>query len=370
MTTAAEMYEMLAENRRLRSACRRSLSGHPKRSMTDWLSLLAEMPGTREVPDVYGQGGPVDDLQVRVADLLGKPAARFVIKGVIAQQAVLRAWTERSGRSAVAVHPRSHVDMDEMGAYERLHPLRPIRLGGHAPFTVADLEAVGEPLGAVTMELPLRRAGYLLPEWSELVDVSQWCRDRGVPLHIDGARLWESAPYYGKSLAELAALADSVYVSFYKGLGGLAGCALAGGEDILSAAGPWLERHGSNVFAVFPYALAALHGLDTQLPRMGEYRDRAQSLAAALGAVPGVVVGSTQTNSFALFLPGHPDALRRAHRDLAKARDVWLFGNFESTPVPDLVKVEVQVGESTGAVTDQEAADLVGELVSLAAALD
>ena len=63
----------------------------------------------------------------------------------------------------------------------------------------------------------------------------QACRERGVPLHLDGARIWESAPHLGHSVAEIAALADSVYVSFYKGLGGLAGAAVAGPEDEVGA---------------------------------------------------------------------------------------------------------------------------------------
>jgi len=46
----------------------------------------------------------------------------------------------------------------------------------------------------VTVELPLRFAELLLPDWDALVAISRWCRDRGIPLHLDGARLWKSAP--------------------------------------------------------------------------------------------------------------------------------------------------------------------------------
>lgn len=99
-------------------------------------------PEADDEPDVYGVGGPNAVLQHRVAELLGKPAARFVIKGVIAQQAALRSWCERSGRYAVALHPATHIAADEDGAFE---------------------------------QLPLRRAGFRLPPWPELVDVSEWC---------------------------------------------------------------------------------------------------------------------------------------------------------------------------------------------------
>ena len=88
-------------------------------------------------------------------------------------------------------------------------------------------------------ELPLRDAGYLLPSWEELSELSQACRDRGVPLHLDGARLWESQPHLGAGLAEIAALSETVYVSFYKGLGGLAGAAVAGPVEVVSAARQW-----------------------------------------------------------------------------------------------------------------------------------
>jgi threonine aldolase len=82
-------------------------------------------------------------------------AGRFVVKGVIAQQCALRVHCDRRRLRTVAIHPRSHVDLDEESAYERLHRLVPIRLGtDDAPFTVADLEQVTEPLGAVVVELP------------------------------------------------------------------------------------------------------------------------------------------------------------------------------------------------------------------------
>ena len=332
--------------------------------MRSWLTRLAAMAEADGQPDIYGAGGPVQSLEHRVADLLGKPAARFVIKGVIAQQAALRAWTDDQRVSTVALHPLSHLDLDELNAVERLHPIRAIRLGQTRPFGVAELEAVGEAIGVVTVELPLRRGGFALLEWDELLAVSAWCRAQHVPLHIDGARLWESAPYYGRSLAELAALGDSVYVSFYKGLGGLAGCALAGPEDFLARAAPWLTRHGANIFAAFPYALSAIAGLDRHLPRMADYHDRAVSLAAALANLPGVRVTEPQTNGFALYLPGDHEAIDAAHLRLAERTGVWLFNTVARTPVPGLSMAEVSVGDATESVPDDEAARLLTELLA------
>ncbi len=216
------------------------------------------------------------------------------------------------------------------------------------------------------MELPLRNAGFALPDWDDLVAVSHWCRGHGVPLHFDGARLWESAPYYGRPLDEIADLADSLYVSFYKGLNGLAGCALVGSEDFLARATPWLTRHGANVYANYPYALSAIDGLNRYLPRMAAYRDRAESLAHAIAQVRGAGVTTPRTNGFRVFLPGSPDALAGAHLRLAERTGTWLFNRGATTDVPGLTAVEVQVGEATEAIPDDEAARLVADLLDSA----
>ena len=159
------------------------------------------------------------------------------------------------------------------------------------------------------MELPLREAGYLLPTWDELVVFSEHAAARGVPLHLDGARLWESAPYLGRSLAEIAALAQTVYVSFYKGLGGPAGAAVAGPADVIATARRWQRRLGGNLFTLMPYAVPARAGLRELVPRMAEFHERAGELAKALSAAGfRVLPDPPHTNAFRLF--AEADAVR------------------------------------------------------------
>ena len=350
----------------VRRSCRRFLVPQARHNMRERLLALAARPeADSDDVDIYGDGGPVADVERRVAELLDKPAARWISKGVIAQQAALRTWTERTGRPSVALHPLSHLDRDESSAYERLHGLRPIRVGGLDPFTVDDLDEAGATPGVVAVELPLRFAGLLLPEWDDLVAVSRWCRDRGIPLHFDGARLWESAPYYGRPLAEIAALADSVYVSFYKGLGGLAGCVLAGDPDFLAQCAPWLNRHGAQLYHSYPYALAALDGLDTRLPKFAAYRDRAISLAAVIGTLDGVFVTPQppQVNGFHVYLPGSPELLRERHLNLAASEGDWLFNGFWPTSAHGQSVVEIQVSDSAAAFTDAEVLDRIRQLI-------
>jgi threonine aldolase len=177
--------------------------------------------------------------------------------------------------------------------------------------------------------------------------------------------LWESAPYYERSLADVAGLADSVYVSFYKGLGGLAGCVLAGEPDFLAGCVPWLHRHGAQLFHSYPYALAALDGLEVHLPKLRVYRQRAITLAAAIGAIDGVYVTPQppHVNGFHLYLPGAPDTLRRRHLDLAASSGDWLFGFFAPTSAHGQSVVEVRVGDATDAFTDADVVERIRQLI-------
>ena len=84
---------------------------------------------------------------------------------------------------------------------------------------------------------------------------------------------------YERSLEEIAALFDTIYVSFYKDLGGIAGSGLAGPEDVIAEAKEWRLRHGGTLFAMWPYAASAAAAIETRLPRMKIYRDHALALA-------------------------------------------------------------------------------------------
>ena len=359
----------MLEHDEVRLRCDRALSGHRRQTVRESLAALAASPLADLPPDSYGEGEAIAGLEREVAALLGKPAALFAVKGVVAQQAALRTWCDRSGCRNVALHPKSHLDGDERAAYERLHGLAGVRLGAdHAPFDAGDLAKVAEPLGAVTVELPLRRAGYRLLEWDALVAISDWSRNRGVPLHLDGARLWEAQPYYARPLAEIAALAASVYVSCYKGLGALGGALLAGPEDFVAEARVWHARHCGALATAFPFVIGASDGLRRQLPRMPSYFRRARDVSAALAGLPGVVPtpGPPQCNAFRLHLPGRADALKAAHLELARESGVWLFGAFAETTLPGVATTEVSIGDAAEDLGDGEVVQLVGRLIEMA----
>ena len=295
--------------------------------------------------DLYAERGAVAQLEREVAELLGKPAAAMFPSGIMAQQAALRVWCDRAGSLRVGIPEVSHLLLHEDDGPRLLHGFRFEHLStGRALPTVADLERLGAGLAAVLLEVPLRDAGCLLPEWDDLVAITTRSRDLGVPVHVDGARIWESQPFYGRPLAEISGLADSVYVSFYKGLGGLAGACLAGDEDVVDEARRWRKRMGGTLFHLTPYAVLALAGLREHLPRMGDYVAWARALATELSAA-GLRVhpDPPQTNTFQLFVEGEADAVNERAIAFMERNRIQPCGVFRAAPVPGLAACEVAV---------------------------
>src|SRR5262249_44124887 len=200
--------------------------------------------------------------------------------GTMEQQSALPLGRERQGSRAVAFHPTCHLELHEEKGYERLHGLHAKLVGDpNRLITLADLEALREPVAALLLELPQRELGGLLPSWEDLDAQVAWAREREIALHMDGARLWEAQPFYDRSHAEIAALFDSVYVSFYKGLGGMAGAALAGDAALIAEARVWQRRQGGNLVTLHPYVVAAELALDGRLERMPVHAAHARALA-------------------------------------------------------------------------------------------
>ncbi|MEV0153645.1 beta-eliminating lyase-related protein [Micromonospora sp. NPDC050686] len=326
--------------------CDTVLSGVRPASVREQLAALGAGRTDELALDFYGEGGAVEELERRVGALLGTEAVAFFPTGTMAQQVAMRYGAELTGRTAVGLHPLSHPLVHERDAYALLSGLRAVRTAD-APRnpTADDVAALDEPVGTLLLELPLRDAGFVLPSWDELVAVAAAARERGARVHLDGARLWESTVHLGHSAAEIAALADSTYVSFYKSLGGHSGAALAGSAELVRYARAWRHRHGGNLFQQWPAALAALAGLDRELPRLPDYVGHAKVVAEALATLPGARVhpAPPHTHQFRLWLPHPAPALDAANLALAEEERAWFVTGWRDTGLPGTALAEVTV---------------------------
>src|ERR1700744_1091774 len=160
------------EKRALRARCTRWLSFDRPRSAADWVAAMAASPHLDLGLDAYSSGPAIERLERPVAELLGKEAALWVPKGIGAEQGALLAHAADRPSKVVAVHPKSHLALDEGGALDRVAGLIMARVGSdHRHFTAADLVRLAEPLAAVTVELPLRRAGFQALAWDDLAAI-------------------------------------------------------------------------------------------------------------------------------------------------------------------------------------------------------
>lgn len=337
---------------RLADQCTRFLPGHGRALWTPhaMFTQLAALTPPDLKPDLYGGGELIADFEKRVAGLLGKAAGVFMPSGTMAQQIALRIWSDRLHSPHVAFHPTCHLEIHEQKAYQLLHGLHGVLVGSpYQLMTLDDLKQVRDPLATLLLELPQREIGGQLPSWDDLVAITGWARERNIALHMDGARLWECQPFYQRSYAEIAALFDTVYVSFYKILGGIAGAMLLGPQDVIDEARLWQKRHGGTLVQMYPFVLSAQHGLDTRLARIPQYCAKAREIAGVLSDFPQVQVlpNPPHTNMLHLFLRADKDRLEESAAQIAREQKIWLFRYFTPGQIPGYCKVEFTVGDAT-----------------------
>jgi threonine aldolase len=338
-----------------------TISGHAHRSPAQVFADLARACDELGIDDwdAYGEGGAVQRVEKELTEAFDVEAAAFFPSGVMAQQVALRVHTDHAASRRVAMPDLSHLLVHEEDGPRVLHGFEVLFLtrGFETP-AARHVEALPGKVGAVLAELPLRDAGCLLPTWDELVEFSASCRARKIALHFDGARIWESQPWFGRPLADIAALADSLYVSFYKGLGGLSGAALLGPADFMKEARLWRRRLGGTVYRTAPSAVSALHALRTRLPALADTVTWARALAAELPAHITVQPRVPHTNQFLVYAAGDADTVNERVLALIEKHDIGMPGWWAARE-PGRISTEFTVTTAALGLVPAEAAALV-----------
>jgi len=354
--------------------CSIFVNHHRSKTMKQWFELLENYIEVDKKPDGYGEGNYLQAFESEIAELLGKEAAVFMPSGTMAQQIALRIWTDKTHNKQVVMHPTAHPEMAEHFAYQYLHNLQRIQLQipdftSQRLLKAEDFTKLKEIPGAVLLELPQRPIGGQLPDWNELCAISEWAKDLNVKLHLDGARLWEAQPYYDRSLKEIAALFDSVYVSFYKGLDGIAGAMLLGPKSFIEKSKIWQRRMGGNLRSQFPLYVAAKWGFEENLPRMSDYYQRTKQLAEHLNTIQYFETNPTvpQTNMFHLYIRASQTAIKKAQLQLAENDKIWLINSIQPAIIPAYCWTEIVIASSA---MDLEFDELVAAFEQFASYLE
>ncbi len=312
--------------------------------------LLAEIAETRGIaPDDYSLGGVVAELEARMAALLGKEAAIFLPTGTLANHLAVRLLAQRGRR--ILVQQESHLWNDEGDCATQLSGLTLIPLAsGRASFTLAEVEAAVEgapemrvamPVGAISIETPVRRVAGEAFDPAEMRAIAAFARGRGIGLHLDGARLLLEAAYSGIAPSDTAALFDTVYVSLWKYLNAASGAILAGSRALLDDLYHQRRMFGGSLPHAWPFAAVALYFLDGFTERFGEAVAAAERFFAALGEHPRVTidhraaatnvtvlrVSGTSAASLPTHLLAHGIAIRPARRESPTGAEFTLHTN-------------------------------------------
>ena len=265
-----------------------------------------------EVGDDVLDGDPtVHRLEARVAELLGKESGLFFPSGTMANQTGL-AVLSQPGTEAL-LDANAHIIHWEMAGAAALWgvQVRGVPAGdGRLVMGADDLERMVRPqsihspaASVVCFENTHNGAGGKITPLPELRALRVVAARHGLPVHMDGARLWNASVASGTSLAEFAGCADTVMLSFSKGLGCPVGAILVGDRDAMARAHRVRKRLGGGMRQSGILAAAALHALDAHLARLGEDHANARLLADVVSGVAGVRVVPPDTNIVMIDLP-------------------------------------------------------------------
>ncbi len=273
----------------------------------DYLEHLQQLHTASPIGrDRYGTGGAVESLEKKFAEITGKEKAVYMPSGTMANQFAIHVLSGENTK--VVVQETSHVFRDEADAAQsvfqkRLIPLAKDRTG----FTADELrqtveglqqqEAFTSRIGVVSVENPVRRAdGRALP-LDEIKKISGYCRNNQIKLHLDGARIYMAAAWYGIPVKEYASLFDTVYISLYKYLGASAGAILCGDSNVIAKMPHLIKIHGGNMFSSWTNAAMAMHRLEGLETRLQEARKRGEEIIAALNKLNGIRVSPLENGT-------------------------------------------------------------------------
>ena len=238
--------------------------------------------------------------------ITGKEKAIYLPTGTMANQLAMKLL---NGNHTKAIVPEnSHIFRDEADAAQSVHRMRLIPLGKGKPyFELGDLEETLEylnegevfksGLGTLVIENPVRRADGTVVPLETIREVTGYCRERGIKLHLDGARLHIASAYSKVSVAEYSDLFDSVYISLYKYLNAAGGGILCGDASLIDQVPHQIKILGGNMLQSWPNTAMAIHYLWGIEERRKEIIKAADYLIHRLNKLDGIRITPIKNGS-------------------------------------------------------------------------
>ncbi|HET9532400.1 MAG TPA: GntG family PLP-dependent aldolase [Blastocatellia bacterium] len=247
--------------------------------------------------DVYLEDPTVNRLQELAAWMLGKEAALFVPSGTMGNQICVKLHT-RPGQEVIT-EERSHIFNYEMGAMAVISGTlaRPVR-GEDGILDWPSIEAAIRPrsayyvaqTGLITLENSHNMAGGACMPFDRMEEICERAQQAGLPVHLDGARIFNAAIALGREAAEIARPFDSVMFCLSKGLSAPVGSLIVGSRDLIDRALPVRRLMGGGMRQAGVLAAAGIVALEKMTGRLAEDHENARLLARNLAVLPGISI--------------------------------------------------------------------------------
>ena len=261
--------------------------------------------------DVYGDDPTVNSLEERVAAMFGMEAGLFSPTGSLANQLLIRTLVKPG--EELLTEERAHIVRAELGAgavfsgitTRTWHSERGL-LNADAPLALAH-ENAGPYLvstTAIAVENTHNFGGGTVQPISEIARLSTEAHQRGISMHLDGARIWNAHVASGVTFNEFGKHFDTISVCLSKGLGAPVGSISLGSKETIAECRIWRKRYGAGMRQIGLLAAAGHYALDRNIDRMAEDHARAKKMAVALAAHDSTLIDPTtvETNIVGLEL--------------------------------------------------------------------
>lgn len=253
--------------------------------------------------DVYQEDPTIRELEETAADILGKEAALFVTSGTQGNQ--IAVLTHCRPGQEIILEEQSHIFYYESGAVSALAGVQTRTLPGYrgamepaAVLSAIRTEDIHFPeTGLICLENTHNRAGGAVIPVENMAEIYKIAQANKVPVHLDGARLFNAAAAAGVDVKSFTKSTDTVQICLSKGLGAPVGSLLAGSTDFIRAARKWRKRLGGGMRQAGVIAAPGLIALTKMKDRLGEDQWKARILAEGIESIPGLkLAGKPETN--------------------------------------------------------------------------
>jgi len=261
--------------------------------------MRAAMAAAEVGDDVFGEDPTINRLQERAAEVFGKEAALFVPTGSMGNQIAVKLHTKPG--QEIIIEERGHIFNYEMGTPSVVSGvlIRPVKSQDGsgmltwdeiAPALHVNQPYYAAPTGLICLENTHNFAGGSVMTAEHCADICEQAHAVNLPVHMDGARIFNASVALNTPVTELAKKCDSVQFCLSKGLGAPAGSILVGKKDLIDEARSWRKRLGGGMRQIGILAAAGLIALEESPKRLHIDHENARRLAEGLANIKGIEI--------------------------------------------------------------------------------